>query len=151
MVSKGCITINLTKILTQFSIYFFCYVSSIESCVDTLIKSGLQPLLYKLHKVLEDCKTSLDTNTTTPKVPIVLAIPLSLQTLFPLSVLEHASRFQTIQESSSLSSPSSTVLKMPTQKNFRSGVILPITSSVDIHPTHGTTKELFSNGNPGLI
>ena len=101
--------------------------------------------------MLEESKASLDTNTSTSKAPIVIAIPLSIQTLFPLSVLEHTSRFEIIQDSSSLSPPSSSVLKVPPQKNFRSGVTLPITSSEDIHPTHGTTKELFSTGNPGLI
>ena len=88
-----------------------------------------------LHKIItKEGTPDIDKDTIVP--------PLSLRTLYPKSVLEDASRFELL----------------PTQINHKEGShsnssevprILPLPKGA--RPFHGTAKQLFDDGCPGLI
>lgn len=104
-----------------------------DICLRTLLQSGLQPLLYTLMQKSQRSADMHDSN---------IIVPLSLQMLYPQSVLENASHFQAHH----LQQHQQQLL----QKQKTSGGFLPM-GAYKKRPSHGTSDELFRHGEPGLV
>lgn len=111
------------KPIYQMNLWVLTNICRVDNCLHTLIQLGLKALLYTLIK--QDNKEEASN----------VVLPLSLRTLFSELALKEGSY---LEEGPKTIKP---------QKVTNATLPLPL----NVHPSHGTTDELFHHGRPGLI